>query len=146
MTTLQDAIYADHPCGDIESCDIARALHEGFTIAAGFLLIGATETYNIAEFFKENPDKDKEYKDNFDAEWKEWVQWHDEHGRQCNKCEAINYPEDVTRWQCGNCLAKNACDHRNVSGTGEPCEVECDDCMAIGTQPADNQPIEWEDE
>jgi hypothetical protein len=111
---LATAVETDHGCTDLQGCDIARALHEGFTYTAAWLLIGATETPTVGAVLARYPDV-KLYP--LPSDFGEWGSWHDDHKVVCAECEHRNY--DAWGGTCTNCakpLPDKPCLHEWVSG------------------------------
>lgn len=101
MDALAVAVETDHPCRDLAGCDIARALHEGFTHTAAWLLIGATECPTVDAVVARYRIK---LSNPFPRDFAAWKRWHDEHKVVCVEpdCEHRNY--DAWGGVCSNCF------------------------------------------
>lgn len=100
------AVEHHHPCDD-QSCDIARALEDGYALWAAHLLLGATEcplvdavsSYYYGGGFNLDAEAERER-----VEWLKSSTW-TEHAYECG-CGAINFGDDsYTPEQCSNCLS-----------------------------------------
>ncbi len=105
MEPLRRALDRDHPCTDLQTCDIANAREQGFLATAAWLLAGATETPTVDAVVDCLGLDGAALKE---AEWEGWCAWHDAHHVTCQACNSVNYaavPEDLYGALCGNCRA-----------------------------------------
>ena len=116
------AVEADHPCLDLESCDIAQALECGYSLAAAHLLSGATECATVEAVDKAycwnypqlrptleaTPDGRLVRKSIWEAEFDEWCEYHADiypaETHRCDACGGFTYlPDDPS--ECSHCGA-----------------------------------------
>ena len=97
------AIDADHPCEDGNTCDIRRALDEGFVTTAAEQLSGATECAHLdAVRWAHRFNGTGPTADDVDEDWQGWVFWFKEHATMCDACGGATFDAEG---ECGHCNA-----------------------------------------
>jgi len=95
------AIGFEHDCSDVDTCDIAHAVENGFPLTAGYLLSGATETPlldAVYAAYRIDPHRASL------REWDAWSAHFAEHATRCDACNGSTFDvEDDDR--CGHCGA-----------------------------------------
>lgn len=101
---IAEAVRTDHPCRDDDTCDIARALEDGYPLWAAYLLVSATEAPATSEAVSHYHPSD------FDAEaaserdaWLQTSTW-TEQAHRCEACGSITFGTDTYEPEtCGAC-------------------------------------------
>jgi hypothetical protein len=105
---IAEAIDLEHHCGDIHSCDIARANEDGFPLWSADLLRGATETPLLDAVIAYHVSRGLDFTSGAEAEREAWLAsatWQD-HAHECGSCGAYTFGDDYwTPTECGSCGA-----------------------------------------
>jgi hypothetical protein len=105
MTTLADAVRADHDC-DLPSCQIEAALAQGYARTAPWFLALDTDnhpalTAHLAQTHGTLPPDLRT-----PQEWRKWIDYVHDFGRRCPSCESPNFARpDFEPERCGSCSA-----------------------------------------
>lgn len=100
---ISRAIEHEHPCTDLDTCDIGRALDDGFPLWAAHVLQGATETPLLDAVIGHHCEHGLDFGDAAETERREWLgssTWTD--ARQCDACGGVTFDAPDT---CGHCGA-----------------------------------------
>jgi hypothetical protein len=123
---LETAIENDHPCDDLQGCDIALALSEGHVAWAAHLLTGATECEETEALYVEFTAtfaSDDELQAYLRAECDELCKhphW------TCEKCNSVQWADPDDESECTNCLHVH-------QGKPEPEDTTCESGIATLT-------------
>ena len=101
---IADAVGAEHCCGDTDTCDIARALEDGYAYVAADLLQGATETPLLDAVLMYYG---KAYADALAEQWPQWTEHFRSIARMCPACGGATMGDEFwTPEECGHCGAE----------------------------------------